>query len=126
MNQRSDFFIRWPNVSKVNRRSIGAGADWLGGDVDADRPGKCVCDDQRRGHQEIGFDVCVNARFKVTVSRENGNSDDLVVDDGLLNRRVQWSGVPNTGCTAVADSLEAELIEVGLQTSVLEVSGDNT
>ena len=68
----------------------------------------------------------MNARFKVSVTGEDGHSDDLVVDDCLLDGWVQRTGVTDTGCTAVANGLEAKLVEVGLQAGFLEVGSDNT
>ena len=85
MDERRNFFIGWPEICEVDRCAICAGADWLRGDIDIDRPSEGVGNDERRRHQEVGFDIRVNARFKVTVSGEDGYSDDLVVDDCLLD-----------------------------------------
>ncbi len=44
-------------------------------------------------------------------------------DDGLLDRRGQRAGVADAGGAAVADQVEAELVQVGLQAGLVQIIG---
>jgi hypothetical protein len=63
----------------------------------------------------------VNAGFEVAVAREDGGSDEVVLDDGGFDLGRERAGVADAGGAAVANDLEAELVEVGLEAGGLEV-----
>jgi len=51
--------------------------------------------------------------------------DEIALGDRLVDDRVERAGVADAGGAAVADDLEAELVEVGLQAGLVEVIGDD-
>ena len=121
----SDLGEAGPDILEEDFLAILALADGLLGEVDVDASGEREGDDERRGHQEVGLDVLVDAGLEVAVAREDGGGDKIVVGDGLLDLRVEGAGVSDAGGASVADGLEAELVEVGLEAGLLKVGGDN-
>ena len=100
-------------------------AERLGREVLLDRAGQREGDHQRRAHQEVGLDVLVHARFEVAVAREHAGGDDVVAGDRRLDARVERAGVADAGRAAVADEVEAQLVEIRLQAGLVEVVADH-
>ncbi len=84
-----------------------------------------VSDHEGRGREEIGADVRVDARLEVAVAREHRGADQLVLDDGLLDRLRERARVADAGGAAVAGEVEAELLQVGQQARLGQVLGDH-
>lgn len=82
-------------------------------------------DDQRRRHQEVGFDGGMDARLKVAVAGQHGGADDVVFLHGLFQFRVQGAGVADAGGAAVADGFKAEGVQGGLESVRGEVVGSD-
>ena len=68
----------------------------------------------------------MDAGLEVAVARENGRCDQVLVDDGLLHLGVKRARVADAGGAAVTNGLEAEFVEVGLKSCLLEIRGDDT
>ena len=68
----------------------------------------------------------MDASFEVAVPREYGGGDDVVGFDDVFDASVKWAGVSDAGGAAVADGLEAEFVELGLQAGLGEVIGHHT
>ena len=116
---------RGPDVLEVNRLAVLAGAERLRVEVDIDAAGEGEGDDERRRHEEVRLDVRVDARLEVAVAGEDAGGDEIVLGDGLVDDRIERAGIADAGGAAVADDLEAELVEVGLQAGLVEVIGDD-
>ena len=63
----------------------------------------------------------MNACLEVAVAREDSGGDKVVFDDGAFDLGCERAGVADAGRAAVADDLEAELVEVRLEVGGLEV-----
>ena len=82
-------------------------------------------DDQRRRHEEVRLDVLMHARLEIAVAGQHGRGDQIVLDDGVLDRRGQRAGIADAGRAAVADEVEAELVEIRLQAGLVQIIGDD-
>ena len=67
----------------------------------------------------------MDARLEVPVAGEHCGCDQIIVGDGLLDLGIQRPGVPDTCGAAVADGLEAECVEVGLEACLFQIGGDD-
>src|SRR5918996_5529474 len=63
----------------------------------------------------------MDARFEVAVAGEDRSDDELAVVDRLRDRLRQRAGVSDAGRAAVADGVEAELLEVWSQACAVVV-----
>src|SRR6185295_1580650 len=84
--QRVHFFGGRPDVAEVNILAAFTFANRLGHQVFEHGAGDCVGNDQRWAGEEVGFDVGVNARFKVAVAGQHSGADQIVLDDGFVDR----------------------------------------
>ncbi len=117
----ADFLEAGPDVFQENINADAVFGDGFFGEVDVHTTRERVSDDERWRHEEIGADVLVNAGFEVAVAREDGGGDEVVLNDGGFDLGSERAGVANTGRAAVADDLEAKLVEVRLEAGGLEV-----
>ena len=122
---RLHFGVRRPDVAQIDGRAVRAGADGLRFEVDVGRAGEGVGDDERRAGQVVGFHIGVDAAFEVAVAGEDAGDDEVVFLDGLGDRLGQRAAVADAGGAAVADGVEADLFEVGVEAGFLEVVGDD-
>jgi len=67
----------------------------------------------------------VNTTFKVSVSREDGRGNHVVVDDDVLDLFGEITRVTDAGHAAVSSGGEPKFVEVGVYTSFLVVLGDD-
>ena len=94
-------------------------------EVEVHRAGEGVGDDERRAREVVHLDVGVDAALEVAVAREHRGDGEVVVVDrrgDLLDERAR---VADAGRAAVADEVEAELLEVGPHAGLLVVVGDD-
>ena len=116
-------------VGQMSRRKTGVAvlvvAQRVGREVEVHRAGEGVGDDQRRGRQVVHLDVGVDPALEVAVARQHrGTARSCVVDRGD-DRLGQRAGVADAGGAAVADEVEAELLQVRGQAGLLVVVGDD-
>src|SRR5690606_39297359 len=107
-----------------DRVAVGVGAQRLGVEVDVHRPGQRVGHHQRRGGQVVHLDIGVDAAFEVAVTGQHRGDREVVVVDRLGDLLRQRTGVANAGGAAVADEVEAQLVQVRGQAGTLVVVGD--
>ena len=100
-------------------------AQGVGVEVEVHGTGQGVGDDQRRGGQVVHLHVRVDPAFEVAVAGEHGGDGKVVGLDGLGDLGVQRAGVADAGGAAVADDVEAELLQVRGQARLLVVVGDD-
>ena len=90
-----------PSVSLSDRMQI---------NVFDDRSGQRVSDDERRRHQEIRFDVLMNARLEIAVARQNRSGDQIVFDDLFFDARIERTGIADAGRAAVTDEIKTDFV----------------
>ena len=100
-------------------------AERIGGEVVVDVAGERVGDDERRGHEVVGADLGVDAAFEVAIAAEHADGDEAVGFDGVGDVGGQRAGVADAGGAAVADGVEAELVEVLREAGFVVVVGDD-
>ena len=96
-------------VDRARRRSPRRAARWQ---VDVHPPGERVGDAERRRSEVVVADVLVDPALEVAVAREHRADDEVVFVDRLRDLLGQRAGVADAGRAAVADQVEAELVEV--------------
>jgi hypothetical protein len=116
-----DLGVAWPDIFQVDRFPVFAGSDRFLRDVDIDRARDRERDDERRAHQEVRLQRLVYARFEIAVARQHCDADQVVLDDGILDGRVERPGTAHAGGAAVAHEVEPELFQVGEQARLLQV-----
>ncbi|MNJ39812.1 hypothetical protein D3C77_346940 [compost metagenome] len=122
-DRRGDFLLAWPDVTQVHRLAILAGAQGFAAQVQAHAPGQGIGHHQRWRGQPVGFHQRVHAAFEVAVARQYRGDGEVGAGDGFLDGFVQWPGVADAGGAAIADQVEAQLIQIGRQASRLVVVG---
>ncbi len=121
----TDFVQTRPQVAQENVRAFAVLADGVVGQVQVHASGQRERHHQRRRHEEIRLDVLMDARLEIAVAAEHRRRDQVVRGDGFLDLRMQRAGVADARRAAVADDLEAELVEVGLQPAFVQVIRDD-
>ena len=114
-----DFLVGRPDVLEIDRLAVAAGAERLGGDVDVERAGERIGDDQRRRGEVVGPHVGVHAAFEIAVARQHRGGDEIVVVDAFGDRGRQRPGIADAGGAAIAHEVEAERVEIGLRPAAL-------
>ena len=99
--------------------AVVAFADRLVQQVDVHAPGERVRDDERRRREVVRLHVAVDARLEVAVSREDGADDEVALVDRFADRVRQRAGVADARRAAVADEVEAELVEIRVEAGAL-------
>ena len=120
-----DLRARGPEVAQEDVGALAVLAERLGVEVDVDPAGERVGHDERRRGQVVRPHLGMDARLEVAVAREHRADDEVVLLDGLRDRLRQRPGVPDAGRAAVADGVEAELLEVRRQAGLVVVVGDD-
>ena len=110
-----NLLVARPDVAQIDRLAVAALAERLGGEVLADRPGKRVGDDERRRRQIIGAHLRMDAALEIAVAGEHGSDRKVARVDRVGDRLGQRAGIADAGRAAVADEVEAELVQMLLQ-----------
>ena len=119
------FLKRGPEVGEINGFAVLVLAERFAAQVNVHAARERERDDERRRHEEVCLDVLMHARLEVTVAREHAGGDEIVLHHGLLDVRVERAGVADARRAAVADEVEAELVEIGREAGLLEVIRDD-
>src|SRR5690606_32579721 len=107
-----DLLGRGPDVAQVDRLAVGTGTQRFGGQVDVHGAGQRVRHHQRRGGEVVHLHVGLDAALEVAVAGQHRDHGQVVVVDGLRDLLRQRAGVADAGGAAVADQVEAELLQV--------------
>ena len=99
--------------------------DRLVHEVDVHPPGERVRDDERRRREVVRLHLAVDARLEVPVAREHGADDEVALVDRGRDLVRQRAGVADARRAAVADEVEAELVEIPVEPGALVVLGDD-
>ena len=114
-----------PEVAEEDVVAVLVLPDRLGGQVDVDPPGERVGDDERRRGEVVRLHLGVDARLEVAVPGEDGADDEVALLDRLRDLGRERPGVADARRAAVADGVEAELLEEGRQAGLVVVLGDD-
>ena len=68
----------------------------------------------------------MNTSFEVSVTRENGSSDNITLTDCLVDFRLKFTSVTNADHASITGSVESKLFKISLHTRCLEVLSDNS
>ena len=82
-----------------------------------------VGDDEERRRQVIGAGVGVDAPFEVAVTRQDPTADQIVLLDGFTDSFRYGAAVADASHTAVADDVEAQLLQRWNHSGLLKVVG---
>src|SRR6185312_9977180 len=78
-------------------------------------------DHQRRAHEKVCLHALMNARFEVSVPREDTGADDIVFRERFFNLWIQWSRISDACRASKSDKIEAQAIEEWLQPCLAKV-----
>ena len=120
-----DVLLRRPDVFEEDVVAVLVGAERLGLEVEVHGPGQRVGDHQRRRRQVVHLHVGVDAALEVPVTRQHRGHRKVVVVDGLRDLLGQRAGVADAGGAAVADQVEAELLQIRPQAGLVVVVVDH-
>ena len=118
-DELGDLLRAWPDVAEIDRLALAVLAERIGGEVDVHRAGQRIGDDQRRRGEIVGADVGIDAAFEIAIAGEHGGRDQIMFADGFGDRLRKRAGIADTGGAAITDEIEAELVELLLQTGTL-------
>ena len=92
-------------------------------EVDVHRPGERVGHAQRRRGEVVHLHVGVDPALEVAVARQHGDDCEVLGADDVGDLLGQRAAVADAGRAAVADEVEAELVQVLGQPGPVEVLG---
>ena len=121
----ADFFPGGPEIAQVDSLPVLAKAERILGEIEIDAAGEGEGDDEGWGHEKVGLHRGVNAGLEVPVAGKDAGGNEVVLGDGFFHGGRERAGVADAGGAAVADKVEAELIEEGLEAGGGEVIGDD-
>ena len=114
-----------PDVLEVDVRAVLVLPERLVEQVDVHRPRQRVGHAQRRRGEVVHLHVGVDAALEVAVAAQHRHDREVLGVDGVGDLLRQRAGVADARRAAVADEVEAELLEVRRQARALEVLGDD-
>ncbi len=95
------------------------------GDIDVHRSGQRVGHHQRRRGQVVGAHVLLDPALEVAVAAQHRRDDEAALAHLGADLVGQRTAVADARRAAVADEVEAELVEIRLQAGLGEVLGDD-
>ena len=120
-----DLLRRRPEVVQVDVVPVVVLAERLVEEVDVHASGERVRDDERRRREVVRLHLGMDARLEVAVAGEDGADDEVALGDRLGDLVRQRPRVADARRAAVADGVEAELVEVAVEPGLLVVLGDD-
>ena len=125
LHEVTDFAQRRPEVLEENVCAVFVFANRFAVHVNVHAARERERDDEWRRHEKIRLDVLVNARLEIAVAGQHRRGDEIVFHDRVFDGWMQWAGIADTRCAAVADEIEAELVEIRLQTGLGQIIADD-
>ena len=96
---------------QVDRPAVAADAQRLGGQVDVRGAGQGIGDDQRRAGQVVRLDQRIDAALEIAVAAQDRRGHEVPLADGRGHRLGQRPAVADARRAAVADGVEAQLVQ---------------
>src|SRR4030095_1939123 len=118
-----NFFGAWPNISEIDISAVFSFAEWLFSEIYVHASRKRKRDHQGRAHQKVGFYALMNSSFEIAIAAKNACTNEIVFADSLFPVRVERSGVPNACRASITDQTEAKIVQIPLESSLLEIIG---
>ena len=109
----------------MNGLAVLAGAERVIRQINIHAAGERERDDERRRHEEIRLDVLVDACLEIAIAGKHRRGDQIIFHHGILDRRMQRTGIADARRAAVADEVETEFVEERLQTGLVQIIGDD-
>src|SRR5688500_17643135 len=81
----ANFLQTRPQIAEENLVAVGASPHRILGQIEIDTASQGTRDDERGRHQEIRFDVLVNARLEIAVAGKHRGGDEIELADRLLD-----------------------------------------
>ena len=100
-------------------------AERLVDDVEIHAARERVGDHQRRRSEIIRAALGIDAALEIAVAAEHRYGDEVIVLDGFADGFGQRAAVADAGGAAVADEVEAQRFEIGPETRLFDVIGDD-
>ena len=120
-----DLLQRGPDLGQHDGLAVGADTDRLAGEIDVERAGQGVRDDEWGRGEVRGAHLRVHASLEVAVTRQDSSNGELVLGDRGIERLRQRARVTNAGRAAVANEVEAQLVEWLCESRLVEIVGDD-
>jgi hypothetical protein len=114
-----------PDVGQEDLLAVVGDPERLVEQVDVHRPRERVGDDERRRREVVHLHVGLMRPSKLRLPESTEHDREVLGGDRLGDLLGQRSRVPDAGRAAVADEVEAELLEVGDQAGALVVLHDH-
>ena len=114
-----------PDVGKIDRLAVGVDAERLVAQVDIDRAGQREGHHQRRRGQVVGPHHRVDPALEVAVAAQHRADHQVVILHGVGDLFGHRAAVADAGGAAVADHVEAQLLQVRQQPGLGQVFGDH-
>jgi hypothetical protein len=126
LHELANFGHGRPEVAQVNIFAVAVLSERFAGEIDVNAAGQREGDDERRTHEKISLDALMDAGFEVAIAGKNGGGHEVFADDNIFEAWIERAGIADAGGAAIADGLEAELVEIFLQPGVGQIFGDDT
>ena len=110
-NRLGDLALGGPDVSQIHVLAVLVLAERLAHDVDVHRARQCVGHDQRRGGEVVHLHVRVDASLEVAIARQHRDDREIALGHGFGHLLRQGSRIADASGAAVADEVEAELLQ---------------
>ncbi len=121
----ADLAVARPDVPEVDRLAVAARAQRFGGQVDVGGAGDRVGDHERRRGQVVHLHFGVHAALEVAVARQHRSHHQVPGGDAGADFHRQRAGIADAGGAAVADHVEAQLLQVIQHPGLFQVVGDH-
>ena len=112
-----------PDVAEIHGPSVLAGPERLRRQIERHRAGEGIGDDERRRRQVVCADLLLHAALEVAVAAEHRCHDETSRIHFRRHIVGQRTAVADAGRAPVADEIEPELIEVFVESGLLQVFG---
>src|SRR5215471_6367749 len=63
----------------------------------------------------------MNSSLEVAIPAKDARPYQIILAYSFFESRIEWTGIPYTGCAAVTDEAEAQLVQITLKASLLEI-----
>ena len=106
------FLVARPDVGEHDRLAVLAGAERFLGQVDVQRAGDRVGDDERWRGEEVHPYFGVHAALEVAVAGQHRAGGDIAGFDGSGDFRLQRAGVADAGGASISHDIESQCGQV--------------
>ena len=125
-DQLAYFFRCGPDIPQVDRLAFVVCAYGVFSQVDINSTGERIGHHERRRGEKAGTHLWVNTSLKVAITTEHSRDHKIVFLDGLSNGIEQGTTITDTGCAAVANQVEAQLVQVGCEAGGVKIVDNGT